>query len=318
VVEPGHHETAPTHPLRYVLITTARNEERFIRQTLASVVSQTVLPERYVVVDDGSTDKTPSIVAEFAEGRPWLTLLQQPPRVGRDFAGKVRAFNAGLEQVEHLRCDIIGNLDADVSVEADLCEYLLAQFASDPTLGVAGTVYTQPGFDSMLDSFEGEDSVAGPLQFFRRECFEEIGGYVPNRLGGIDWIAVTTARMNGWRTRTFTGKRFHHHRSMGTATRSPVGAMFDYGRKDYFLGGSPVWQCARACYRMTKQPRILGGLALLAGYSWAALRRTPRPVDSRLVKFHRGEQRRKLRKIFVSLLTFRRLDKFHSAKLRTP
>jgi hypothetical protein len=218
--------------------------------------------------------------------------------------------------VKGLPFDVIGNLDADVSLEPDHCEYLLSQFGLDPRLGVAGTVYTQPGFDSMLDSFEGEECVAGPLQFFRRECFEEIGGYVPNRFGGIDWIAVTTARMRGWKTVAFTERRFHHHRSMGTANRSPVGAMFDYGRKDYFLGGSPLWQCCRVGYRMTKQPFILGGLALLAGYSWAAITRVQRPVSDELMTFHRQEQRRKLYAIMTSVLMLRRIDKFRLGKAK--
>ena len=310
-------QPASDRRLRYVLVTPARNEEHFIEATLASVISQSVLPERYVIVDDGSSDRTAEIVTAYAEGKAWMTLVRLPPAGERDFAKKVRAFNAGLEQVKGLPFDVIGNLDADVSLEPDHCEYLLSQFGLDPRLGVAGTVYTQPGFDSMLDSFEGEECVAGPMQFFRRECFEEIGGYVPNRLGGIDWIAVTTARMRGWKTTAFTGRRFHHHRSMGTANRGRVGAMFDYGRKDYFLGGSPLWQCCRVGYRMTKQPFILGGLALLAGYSWAAITRVERPVSDELMTFHRQEQRRKLNAIMTSVLTLRRVDKFYLSRFKS-
>ena len=310
MTEPGLVQPAQDRPLRYVLVTAAHNEERFIDKTLSSVVSQTRLPELYVVVDDGSTDRTAAIADRYAEGRPWLRVLRLPAGGQRNFARKVRAFNAGLEQTDGLVFDCIGNLDADVSLEADHFEYLLSQFAGDRRLGVAGTVYIQPGFNSMSDSFEGEECVAGPLQLFRRESFTEIGGYVANPLGGIDWIAVTTARMKGWRTKTFAARRYYHHRSMGTANRSHVGAMFDYGRKDYFLGGSPLWQCGRVCYRMTKRPYVVGGLALLAGYSYAAITRVPRPVSDALVRFHRAEQRRKLSGIMMSLLRLRRVDKF--------
>ena len=84
--------------------------------------------------------------------------------------------------------------------------------------------------------------MAGPCQLFRSQCFREIGGYVPNPAGGVDWIAVMTARMRGWTVTAFPEKRFHHHRSMGTAERGEVSALFSYGEKDYYLGGSPVWQ----------------------------------------------------------------------------
>jgi hypothetical protein len=100
---------------------------------------------------------------------------------------------------------------------------------------------------------------------------------------------------------------------MGTAQRSAVGAMFDYGEKDYFLGGSPVWQLFRVAYRITKRPRIIGGLALLCGYCWAASRRLERPVSGELMTFHRQEQMKKLRAIFIRSLRFKKIDNFSQA-----
>ena len=114
---------------------------------------------------------------------------------------------------------MIGNLDADVSFEPDYLAFLMQKFSEDPKLGVAGTPFIEEGYDSAKDSFEGENYVAGPCQLFRYRCFQEIGGYVPNRAGGVDWIAVMTARMKGWKVRSFSEKRFHHHRTMGTAER---------------------------------------------------------------------------------------------------
>ena len=297
--------------MKFVLITPARNEEAFIETTLASMLKQTVLPERWVIVDDGSTDNTAAIVASFADGISWIELLRREQRADRNFAGKVYAFKAGLERVQSIDFEIIGNLDADVSFDADYLDFLIRKFAEDSLLGVAGTPFTEnSGYDSTRDSFEGENHVAGGCQLFRRRCFEEIGGYVPNRVGGIDWVAVTTARMRGWKTRSFPEKRFHHYRSLGTAEKSELGSLFSYGEKDYCLGGSPVWQVFRVAYRMAKRPVIIGGLALLFGYCWAALRRIKRPVSRELMRFHRREQMRKLGLIIGTILRGQKVDSF--------
>lgn len=297
--------------MKYVLITPARNEEAFIKRTLDSMIAQTVLPERWVIVDDGSTDCTVGIVKSYIGRYPWIKLVCLSQRPHRNFAGKVHAFNTGLEQVQALQFEVIGNLDADVSFGPEHFEFLLHKLSEDPTLGVVGTAYNEAGFDSTKDSFEGENSVHGACQLFRLQCFHAIGGYLPNRAGGIDWIAVTTARMKGWKTRNFSQRRFRHHRTMGTAQRSPLGAMFDYGKKDYFLGGSPIWELFRVIYRMTKPPVFVGGLALFSGFCWAALQRMPRPVSRELMRFHRREQMQKLKTILVSLIRLRKVEKFY-------
>ena len=138
--------------------------------------------------------------------------------------------------------EVIGNLDGDLSFEPDYLEFLMRKFLDDPRLGVAGTPFIENGYDSARDSFEGENHVAGGCQLFRRRCFEEIGGYIANHAGGVDWIAVTTARMKGWKTRSFPEKRFHHYRALGTAERGTMAALFSYGEKDYYLGNSPIWE----------------------------------------------------------------------------
>src|SRR5436305_7567635 len=295
---------------KYVLITPARNEEAFIEKTLASMVAQTVLPLRWVIVDDGSKDRTADVVQTYASRCLWIDLVRREPRPQRHFAGKVEAFNAGLARLGAIDFEIIGNLDADLSFDRDYLEFLLRKFAEDPKLGVAGTPFLENGYDSARDSFEGESHVAGGCQLFRRQCFEEIGGYVPNRAGGIDWVAVTTARMKGWKTRSFSEKRFHHYRALGTAERGGLSALFSYGQKDYYLGGSPVWQVFRVMYRMAKRPILIGGLALLSGYCWAALRRIKRSVLRELIRFHRREQMKKLRLIIGMILRGQKIDSF--------
>jgi glycosyltransferase involved in cell wall biosynthesis len=296
--------------MKYVLLTSARNEAKFIGDTIQSVVAQTVLPERWVIVDDGSTDSTAAIVESYLGRYPWIELLRRPCRADRSFAGKAHAINDALKHVAPIQFEVIGNLDADVSFEPDYMAFVLGKFAEDPELGVAGTPFTEEGYDSTKDSFEGENYVAGPCQLFRYNCFRQIGGYVPNRAGGVDWIAVMTARMLGWKVRSFPEKRFHHHRALGTAGKGKLSALFTYGQKDYYLGGSPLWQLFRVAYRIAKKPYVIGGLALLSGYCWAALRRVERPVSTELMRFHRREQMKKLKAVLHSLARLRKVDNF--------
>ena len=300
--------------MKYVLITSARNEEAFIGMTLGCVAAQTQLPERWIVVDDGSSDRTAEIVESYSKKLPWLTLIRNPKRASRNFAAKADAVNAAVAQMQDVGFDVLGNLDADVSFEPDYMGFLMQKFAGDPKLGVAGTPFTQAGgYDSTRDSFEGEGFVAGPIQLFRRDCFREVGGYVASPAGGVDWIAVMTAKMKGWTARSFDGKRFHHHRLMGTAQKGPVAALFAYGQKDYYLGGSPIWQLFRVAYRLAKKPYLIGVLALLAGYVWAAVRRVKRPIPPELVRFNRAGQMKKLGMILRSIIRMERTDGFRIA-----
>jgi poly-beta-1,6-N-acetyl-D-glucosamine synthase len=297
--------------LAYVLITPSRNEAHLIEETLRSVVAQTVLPLKWVIVNDGSTDATGEIAAKYAAKYEWIEVVNRPARKERHFAGKVEAFNAGQERVKHLSYEIIGNLDADVSLDPDHFEFLLCRFSQDERLGVAGTVFREPsGYNSGTDSFEGQTYVSGQCQIFRRQCFEEIGGYVPSKAGGIDWMAVTTARMVGWRTRSFREKTFLHHRPLGTAERGPIASAFAYGKKDYILGGHPLWQVFRCTYRMAKPPYVMGGVALFAGYANGFLSRAERPVSRELMRFHRREQMLKLRAILSSLGRLKKVNNF--------
>jgi glycosyltransferase involved in cell wall biosynthesis len=297
--------------LNYVLITPARNEEAYIGKALDSVIAQTHRPVRWVIVDDASTDGTARKVQEYTAKFPWIQLVSRSEKEDRSFAGKVRAFNAGFAVVQSLAFDVVGNLDADISFEADYMEFLMRKFSENPQLGVAGTPFTQDGgYDSARDSFEGESYVAGGVQMFRAKCFSEVGGYVPIRGGGIDWIAVTTARMKGWRVQSFREKRFHHYRTLGTAEKSAVGAAYDYGRRAYTLGSSPIWHSVRCVYRMKQKPYVLGGVALFVGYFWASVRRVKRLASREMIRFYRREQMQKLGAILRAVLRFKRLDSF--------
>jgi glycosyltransferase involved in cell wall biosynthesis len=180
-----------------VLVTPARNEVEHIGATVVSVLAQTLRPLRWVIVSDGSTDGTDELVRRLAAGHDWIRLLRMPERRERHFAGKVHAFNAGLAALADLDYELIASLDADITLGPDHFVYLLQRFAEDPRLGVAGTPFCEDGrhYDYRFTNIE---HVSGACQVFRRACFEQIGGYQPVRGGGIDWIAVTTARMRGW------------------------------------------------------------------------------------------------------------------------
>jgi biofilm PGA synthesis N-glycosyltransferase PgaC len=292
--------------LEYVLITPARNEEAFIERTIQSVISQTELPKRWVIVSDGSTDRTDEIAKKYAAGREWIEFIRVPERKERHFAGKVHSFNAGYECVRGLNFDIIGNLDADISFEKDFFEYLLEKFEEDPGLGVAGTDYIEGAFHSFRDSYINVHHVNGQCQLFRRECFRDIGGYVPIKGGGIDWAAVTTARMKGWKTRSFQDRIFVHHRTMGGAESNILSSRYHYGKKDYSLGNHPLWELFRVMFQLTKQPYVLGGLCLLAGYSVALVADVERPISKELIRFHRREQMERLKGLVSKKMLRRR------------
>lgn len=297
----------------YVLITPARNEEKYIEAAIQSVISQAVLPVKWVIVSDGSTDRTDEIVKHYMGDNRWIELLRMPEHRDRQFAAKVNCFNAAYELVKKDDYHVIGNLDADVSFERDYFQFLLDKFSTIPELGVAGTPFIEDGYSTSTDSFEGEKHVAGGCQLFRRECFEEIGGYIPIKGGGIDWVAVTTARMKGWKTLSFRDKYFVHHRHLGTGESNSVAAVFNHGKKDYFLGGHPLWEILRCAYHMTRKPYIVGGLLLLAGYLWAYASGRGRPISRELIKFHRKEQLHKIRSILKKVIRFRRIDRFDLA-----
>lgn len=284
---------------KYILITPARNEAQFIEHTLKSVISQTVRPLRWVIVSDGCTDGTDEIVENYAKHYHWIELVRLPERRERDFAGKVNAFIAGYAVARQVPHEVVASLDADIAFDSDYFEYLLSKIAQDEHLGLVGTPF-RDGPNAIYDyRFVNIEHVSGACQVFRRDCFEQIDGYRPITSGGIDYFAVISARMRGWKTRTFTDKVCVHHREMGTAQHGVLAARFKYGVKDYLFANHPVWEVSRAFYQMFKRPLMIGGMAMLAGYIWAALRRTGRPVSREMAEFIRREQMRRLKKFLL-------------------
>jgi poly-beta-1,6-N-acetyl-D-glucosamine synthase len=284
---------------RYVLITPARNEAQFIGLTIKSVISQTIQPVKWIIVSDGSTDGMDDIVRKYGAEYPWIELVRMPERSERNFAGKVHAFNAGHARVRDLEYDVIASLDGDISFDEDYFSFLLRKLAEDPSLGVVGTPFVDTSTKAYDYRFVGLEHVSGACQVFRRQCFETIGGYTPVKGGCIDHIAVLSARMKGYKTRTFTEKQCQHHRGMGTAGNGSLKARFINGAKDYAIGNHPIWELLRTAYQMSNRPFIIGGLLLGSGYLWSVVRRIERPVSRELATFRRREQMQRLKRLLA-------------------
>ena len=201
-------------------------------------------------MSDGSTDGTDEIVRKYAADHPWIELVRTPERRERHFAGKVQAFNAGYARVRDLDYEVIGSLDADVSFDPDYFSFLLRKLLKTAALGLVGTPFkegTNPTYDYRFVNIE---HVSGACQLFRRECFEQIGGYVPVKGGCIDHIAVVSARMKGWKTRTFTDMVLLHHRQMGTASQGLViDQVSEMAGKTMSLGTIPSGSCVEQSTR---------------------------------------------------------------------
>ena len=274
---------------RYVLITAARNEEAYIAKTLNSVVNQTVLPEKWVIISDGSTDRTDEIVTQYAKKHDFIQLIRADSDAQRNFGSKVKAVNYGYQIVKKETFAFVGNLDADISLNPLYYEYILKKFAANDALGVAG--------GHRYDNYKGRfikvncalNSVGGPYQLFRRDCFEKIGGFIPLEYGAEDAAAEISARMYGWQVKSFPEIMSYHHRCTGGATRNVFKSLFRNGYRLYVIGYHPLFYTLSAIRKVTGKP-YLGSLVELAGFYWAGARRFQRPVSDKFINYLRSEQ----------------------------
>jgi poly-beta-1,6-N-acetyl-D-glucosamine synthase len=274
----------------YVLFTAARNEEAHIEKTIRSVIAQTVVPTRWVIVSDGSVDRTDEIVKQYASTHDFIVLLRQSADQKRNYGAKARALKLAYEQLMNLEFDVVGNLDADVSFAPTYYEQALSKFDANERLGVVGAMR----FDLRNGQFRrirpARNSAGGPTQLFRRKCYEEIGGYLPLRFGGLDTVAETMSRMRGWEVETFPDLEVYHYRPTGTAGGGQVRAKFRAGILAYSVGYHPFFEVARCVFRLFDEPPVIGSISLLAGYCWAALKRYERQVPDDFVSYLRSEQ----------------------------
>jgi glycosyltransferase involved in cell wall biosynthesis len=283
----------------YVLITAARNEEAYIEKTLCSVIAQTILPKMWVIVSDGSTDRTDKIIKQYASMHSFILLLRRSADHERNFGSKAKALSLAYEHLASLTYDFVGNLDADVSFDHNYYEDILKKFDENERLGLAGGTR----FDLYGGRFHkvhcARNSVGGPFQLFRRQCYEAIGGYRPLRWGGIDGVAEVMARMHGWKVESFPEIRIYHYRRTGSASDSIIRASFKVGVQNYSIGYHIIFQISRSVSRLFHSPLLIGSLSELTGYLWAALKRREREVPDDFVRYLRSEQITRLRSLLL-------------------
>jgi len=287
----------------YVLITAAKNEERHIEKTIQSVISQTILPRKWIIASDGSTDRTDEIVERYSAKFDFIKLLRRNPKESRNFASKAYAIRESVVHLNDIEYGFICNLDADISFGPGYYESLLEKFQENPKLGIAGGILYEPLNEKWKPQFISKSwSVSGPIQMFRRRCFEDIDGYIPLRKGGVDAIAEVMARMHGWEVRTFPDIKAKHHRRMGTELRSILNAKFWDGIVDYSHGNHLLFEIAKFISRNRERPYFFGSLLRLSGYCWAFLKRDERDLPDDVIIYLKKEQINRLKSIikFIS------------------
>ncbi len=299
------------HARPYVLVTAAYNEEENIGKPIESVLAQTELPRRWVIVSDGSLDKTDEIVQGYAEKHDFIRFVRVTRPPGRSFRTKVMALQAGMKFLEDVPYKFIGNLDADISVGPSYFADLIAQFEGNPELGIAGGfVCEEEGGEFRSRSSNRTYSVAHAGQLVRRECYEAIGGYAVLEYGGEDWHAQTMARMMGWSAEAFPELRIFHHRHTGEGGNL-VRHKFRQGRMDYSLGSDPVFEIFKCLQRLAERPYLIGSMARLMGFFWSSMIRESRPVSAEFIAFLRQEQKEKTLALFNIVRRNNRLAGLH-------
>jgi glycosyltransferase involved in cell wall biosynthesis len=278
---------------QYVLITPVKDEESLIGMTIESVVNQTLRPSEWVIVSDGSTDRTNEIVQSAASTFPWLRLLRLPLRAKRNFAAVVYATEEGIRSLAKTDYDYIGLLDSDVRFQSDYFERIIERFESSPKLGLAGGVVIDVG--SRTDRFPlNRQDVPGAVQFYRRVCFEALGGLLAIPEGGWDGLTCAKARMMGFETRLFTDLVVDHLKPRNVFEGGSLRRICQMGVRDYAVGFHPVFEFVKCVSRLSHSPLLVGGIAWWLGYCSAAIQRRERRIPSDLLKFVRGEQKKRL------------------------
>jgi len=293
---------------RYLLITPCRDEARYARRTLDSVVSQTVKPALWVIVDDGSTDGTPAILAEYEKQHDFIRVVRREDRGGRKVGpGVIEAFYHGYDTVDPAEFDFICKLDLDLDLPLGYFEELMRRMAENPRIGsCSGKPYYPPKETEDADrrlpngAFEmsdltsegcGNEAAIGASKFYRRACFEQIGGFVRQVMW--DGIDSHRSRMLGWIACAWDDPelRFIHLRPMGSSHKGILTGRMRHGFGQWFMGTGLGYVTVSALVRLARPPLVVGGLAMWWGYVRSMLRGEPRYGDAAFRKFLRRYQR---------------------------
>jgi glycosyltransferase involved in cell wall biosynthesis len=284
----------------YVLITPVKNEEKFIKDIIEIVIQQTILPTRWVIIDDVSTDSTPEIINEYSKKYDFITPLKLSDEHTRNYGSRVKANILGYEKLAETHSKFLGFLDADISFSFDYYESIFRKFEMDDRLGVAGGVVFDE-YNGKLDSIrlKALEHVAGGVQMFRRDCYDAIGGYIPLQFGGDDFVAETMARKLGWRTQSFPEIKVIHRRITGTEeVKTKLLLKVREGFMDYSIGYSKCYHTLKCISKLMEKPIIISSIARLFGYCWASLKLRKPFVPTDFVEYVRKEQIAKIKEKF--------------------
>lgn len=263
-----------------VIISPVRDESKYLRRTLDSIVAQTCRPVEWILVDDGSSDSTPDIIQEYASQYPFIHLVSRGNRGFRKLGGGViAAFNHGKEHITHTDYRYIAKLDGDMSFGPLYLQKMLEKLESDPRMAaVSGKVYREQNGRFIKERHIAEQ-VAGQFKLYKREAFEDIGGFVQHL--AWDGIDVHQARLKGWKTLSFHDPDawLWHHRIMGSSDRNLYVGRLRWGRGNWYMGYHPLYAIATGINRMRETPYVIGGLLMIIGYFYAAARGLPQYED---------------------------------------
>jgi glycosyltransferase involved in cell wall biosynthesis len=274
----------------FVLVTPVRNEQATIGITIDSVVRQTLRPAEWVIVSDESTDRTDDIVLEYASKYAFIRLLRLTRRPDRNFASVVFATEAGLAALKTKDYAFIGLLDGDIKFPENYYEEMLVRFSSDPQLGLAGGIVIDSYAGRRYPSQQSLRDVAGAVQFFRRECFESLGGLVALPEGGWDAITCVQVRRHGFKSQTFPEIEVDHLKPRNVAEGNIFQRTWQLGVREYALGNHPLFEFLKCSYRCLGRPYLIGGLLRFGGYCWCCLTRRSRMLPPEIMRAIRQEQ----------------------------
>lgn len=279
---------------KLLIISPCRDEAEFIRQTLDSVIAQSVRPTLWLIVDDGSTDASPAIVADYAKRYPFIQTLRLVDRGYRRVgAGVIEAFSAGYSHVNAAEFDYLCKLDLDLRLPQRYFEILLRRCDENPRIGTCSgkPYFLAKGNGALISEKCGDENSVGMTKFYRKACFDQIGGFIPQVMW--DGIDGHRCRMLGWVARSWDEPelRFIHLRAMGSSHKSILTGRMRHGFGQYFMGTGFVYMTISALYRMTRPPLVLGGIAMWLGYVKSLLARQQRLDDPAFRRFLRSYQR---------------------------
>lgn len=277
---------------RYVLISPCRNESAYLRETLDTVIAQTTPPAKWVIVDDGSTDETPSVLAEYAQRHPWIEIVTLSDRGHRSVGpGVVNAFYAGYEHADVHAFEYLCKLDLDLRLPPRYFEVLMTRMAADRRIATcSGKAYIETN-GGLVNEHHGDEMSLGMTKFYRVDAFEAIGGFVREVMW--DGIDCHRCRMAGWVAVSWDDPelRFVHLRPMGSSQNGVLTGRMRHGFGQYFMGTGPLFLSVSALSRIAERPYVVGALAVMWGWLRSALTRAPRYDDPEFRRFLRRYQR---------------------------